>query len=475
MSVKTIASSIGPSVLPDIGTFSYNGVTFSSLYRSTVNGTIVQDEAKRTTKLVEYTFDMEGRVTLPDGATTTDDSFENLRLQLSEHAGILTYSGKGFGDLVVNQPGSLMQDVAWGPVPKVVYFEPLGGSRAANLRWQATVRIPEVVFRPKETGGLGPVLQYNYDATITYDDEGYSGISLRGTLEIPLTRSVVDSRKVNATVDEYRRRWLDLSIDLLNFRVTRRSFNYSRDRRTCDFEFAAEELPPMGLPPGATSARGTMSVRPVKMGSAGKVPMPLVTMIWAVSLRATYTIRKDADQRWALDAFYSLLWFRMHASKRGIIPGLNSPQNNPQQPDPIRAGILGAIETVASSFLGIGFLFGALFNSAREEAGTDHAIMLTDFSFDEGLYLDSKTITFQASWWLTTTFSRIIQATGVWRWQPGSVGDATSNVWAISMEKVMGWRSWLINPLDKNADVIVDMGGPLQPPSRKTTRPQIVS
>jgi hypothetical protein len=79
------------------------------------------------------------------------------------------------------------------------------------------------------------------------------------------------------------------------------------------------------------------------------------------------------------------------------------------------------------------------------------------FGFDEGIYLDSKTITFEASWWLFTAFSHILEATGVWRVPKDSVGG---NLWAGSVKDVMGYAGNLVNQQVPFEDVIVDMGGP---------------
>ena len=61
---------------------------------------------------------------------------------------------------------------------------------------------------------MGAVLQYNYGAEVHYDDEGYSRIALKGTLEIPLTRVAQGNRTLSDVVDNYRQAWLDIATDL---------------------------------------------------------------------------------------------------------------------------------------------------------------------------------------------------------------------------------------------------------------------
>lgn len=468
-----VDSSIGPANLADVGTLAYNGITFSSLYKSSINGKCVQDEGKRTIKLLQYTLEVEGVVTLEAGQATTDQTWTALRKQLSQQAGQLTYSAKGFGSFTINPQGAqaggglALQDVAWGPTPEVIEFRPLGGSRSAFIKWTCEIHLPEVtsmqriIKTPGAQGGAGngPVLQFNWGHELTYDDEGYSTYSIRGTLEIPLTRTIQQNRAVTATVDDFRKRWLDIQTDLTKFYVVRRHFDYTRDKRQVEWEFTCAELPSMGMPPGCTKATGTMSVRNTGGLTSGKSKLAL--NMWTCSLRATYTVRRDQDQRVAYFAFLSLLWYRMNASRNAKITPLAQPAP-PQQPN------AGAASTVLSSLgsLAAGAVlpgastvitYANIFRSQKKPPPkTTRAIFLTDFGFDEGLYLDSKTHTFHASWWLVSDFTTILEATGAWNWMPLTIGG---NTWATSMQGFMGWRGVQANRLDPKTDFIVDFGG----------------
>lgn len=462
VSPAVLDATTGQSQLEDIGTLSYNGVTFSQLYRSSVSGPPAMDNAGRTRRGVEWTISVDGVVTLDltaaaaqdrAGNGTIDDQWELMRQLLSAPAGILTYQGKGFGPFIVNGVGAgAVDDIAWGPKPKLLEFQPLGGSRASFVRWQVTTIIPEfaagpvgkpvnptLTMPPSGFGRLiagdpplaaraGPVVQFNEESTLRYDEAGYASYSIRGTLEIPLTRSTVDARTIDHTVDDYRQRFLNIWVDLTRFKVQARSFSYSRDKRTCEWEFACTELAPMGLPEGAAVARGNYSVRPLKQGPA--------LCQWLCSLKGTYTIRKDQPRRLAWKAFIGLLVSRISYSTFGemglvdtLLPGLLPPR--------IRLPIAAAIER------------------ATRRAWVIH------FAFDEGLYDDSRTMTFEASWWLMTNIQTILRASGVWRpvYDP-KTGKATDGgtIWMESMEDVMGWRSWEICQIDPAGDVIVDMG-----------------
>lgn len=430
----------GPSVLPDVGTLSYNSCIFSSLFQSEVHGVQVQDRSARTTKLMDYEIVVDGVATLPDNASTIEDTTALMRKLLTAQGGALVYKGRGT-NITVNVPGSPIEDVAWGPVPELLDFQSLGGSRSALVKWKVKTRIPEVA---PFGGVLGPVLQFCEEVGVTYNEDGYSTLTIQGILEIPLTRATQSTRTFDTTVDQFRSTYLDIiaqGIDLTRFRVTRRDFQVSEDRRTMNWSFATEELPPQGLPADVTIARGSFNFRPSKAG------VGLVN--WLCTLRVTYTVRKDRPRRLAWLAFLALLRVRMRASLDGFTPTPAGPQN------PGAGDLLTAAQ---ASTVGIGLSGIMLWRAITRQQNVQVALnrrraWLIDFSGDEGLYLDSKTMTFSATWKLVTTFDRILVASGLWRYVPTDGG----NTWATSVRNISGANSWLTNRV--NPDVIVDFGG----------------
>ncbi len=190
MPVDTINFTTGPSTLPDIGALSYNGCTFSPLFATTVSGNAVKDEAHRTVKYMEYVIAVDGYVTCsPSPSQDITSAMDNLRRLLTAQGGHLVYDGRGC-DFNINAAGGGTKDVAWGPIPELLEFQPLGAGRSAKVQWRVTIHVPET----KRGDFLGAksfeqVLQFNYDTSVTYNEDGYSGLSVRGILEIPLTRT----------------------------------------------------------------------------------------------------------------------------------------------------------------------------------------------------------------------------------------------------------------------------------------------
>src|SRR6516165_1484017 len=119
-------SGTGYALLPDVGNLEYNGVRFSCLYKSTMNGQVMADQAERTTKFMAYTLTVEGIITLDFFATNLDATWMRIRQALSVHGAALSYTGNGLGGFVMNGAPGGIKDVAWGPIPKVLEMKNLG-------------------------------------------------------------------------------------------------------------------------------------------------------------------------------------------------------------------------------------------------------------------------------------------------------------------------------------------------------------
>ena len=449
MAVNTLNFTTGPATLPDIGELSYNGCIFSPLFESNVSGNAVKDRANRTVKFVEYTIVVDGYVTLPTGASSINSVTSTLRELLQAQAGQLKYKGRGL-DIEINAPGGGgKRDVVWGPIPDILDFQPLGGGRSAKIRWQVKVALTEQrVARLSQKQDKVPIvfLQFNYETSVTYGEDGYSGLSIKGTLEIPMTRNTQAERSVPYTVDDLRtmveRRVMN-GIDLSRFRLTNREFAVSRDKRTLEWSVSAEERPYMDMPPDCTIARGTYNVRPAKAGMG--------LALWLCTLRGTYTVRADAPRRIAWMWFLAMLRLRMAQSEHGKVPDM--PKGDEKRPLWERI-----IRGPALPFAIPLQLVSDLLKKQKVPVSAQKA-WLIDFSFDEGLYLDSKIVTFSATWRLATTFSHILIASGIWT-KLAETTVAGENLWGASMKDISGSRSWLTNTLDPNVDVILDFGGP---------------
>lgn len=472
MAVPVHNYTTGPTSVPTVGKVDYNGCIFGPLFITTLSGVAVKDDAQRTVKYMEYNLHVDGYVTLPDSLTdfTIAPVMNTLRDLLSKQGGALVYEGRGC-DLYINTAAGV-KDVAWGPVPEILEFQPLGAGRSAKIVWECKIRIPEQKARVgKIAGGFGggiasiPLLQFCYETSLTYNEDGFSTITVQGVAEIPLTRSPSQAtRTVAQTADEVRKiietRLITPGISLASYRITRREFNVSKDKRLLNWTFVAEEKPYMDLPPGCTIARGSYNVRQAQSG------MGLCK--WICTLRATYTVRADMPRRTAWDAFLTLLRLRM---KEANEPNSNVPEEDKSQiaQNAAYAGRV-AYRTFRFFWNGGATNLAELYRQLVADPGIEttealagakkkvtNRALLIDFNIDEGLYLDSKTVTFSASWRIVTTFSHILLASGLWK-KVDEENAAGENMWAMSMKDVQGSESWHANKLNPALDLIVDFG-----------------
>ncbi len=488
MTVKPFTTfTTGPSIVPDVGVLSYNGCVFSPLFLSNVSGRAVEDDARRTIKLMEYEIVVDGYVTLPAGDSSTSPTMSRLRSLLNAQGGSLSYQGRG-NDIVVNI-GDSDKDAAWGPVPKILEFQPLGGGLSAKVKWTAKVHVVEpqpsaanaVGGAGARAGGVGPIqffkgpinpgpaqakpfqaqgkggggggpgkgpdrgvrmLQFNYESGVTYSDDGYSTLTNRGILEIPLTRDPSQSTRTFKITSDFLRgeieRRIMSGIDLKQFRPVRRTFSTSRDKRVLTWDFAFEEKKYMDLPLACMGARGSFTCRPARSG------MGMAS--WMCTLRATYTVRADRPRRLAWFAFLALLRHRMEFSEWGNVEETPARRPNIILPPQFSPSLL----TLTSDVIN---LYKTFFKSQEKKVVDNRKAWLMDFSVEEGLYQDSGTVTFSATWKLMTTFSHILLASGLW----SRVEGKDRSLWATTIKEVAGVQSWI--PNIARTDIIVDFGG----------------
>jgi hypothetical protein len=287
------------AILPNGGTFSYNGVQFVALYRSRISSKPTFDQAHRAVTDIEHTLELEGYVTGQGAGATTDAVMTSLRRNLTVAGAPLVYRNKGFGDLIVNSTAlSPVKDVAWGPFPEVLEWVPLGGEcYAARVKFRVVTRIPECVgarytFTP---------MAFNYSQDFDIDADGFTTIRTTGYLEIPLTRAGGGSRLVLDTADRYREK-VRPEVPL-GFQRQSQSFKLSADKRRLDFTFVDVEQP-AALPDGVTHIQATHRVESdLKSGFRQ----------WMITVEATITLARGLPKTDALAIFLLILASRTKA------------------------------------------------------------------------------------------------------------------------------------------------------------------
>lgn len=339
------------------GVLSYNGFAFDPLYKSKVSGRMVQDEAERTVIYTEYTFDITATVTSNASGGGTSADLLSMRQKLEAQGGEFHYDNKGFGTtFTVNAPGGGgVRDVKFGPKPQILEFTPIGDANAALVHWVCVVCIPDHCASPVYAG---QIMARNYDIDYDIDADGMTTVRITGYLEIPMTRSSVDSRTLADVADRYYERIVPRLP--AGFRPTKRSRNVSKDKRRLDFSFEFEELPNNGLPVNCTSASGTHSVR--SMGNN--------MFMWVNRLSATYVVAKDKPKSLAWSAFQALLLDRLAKS--------------------------------------------------NQSKGFENSTVFLSASFEDGLYQEGRKTSISFEYTFSSTLPNVMEASGIWTPVPGT-------------------------------------------------------
>jgi hypothetical protein len=226
------------------GELSYNGIAFDALYKTSMKGKPIYDDANRAVTGVEWSLEVEATIgaALAVG-TTTDDTLEDLRVKLTRPGGKLRYTSKGFGEFVVNV--APVFDAAWGPKPQILEFTPIGSNQTAFIKWKVVCIIPEC---PDATYRKA-LMAANYEVSHDFDSDFYVTATTTGYIQIPLTYPLPGARTIPETVDDYRELvWFKVPI---GFKRESFKWDVSADRRRGSFTIVDKEIP-IPLPNGCT-------------------------------------------------------------------------------------------------------------------------------------------------------------------------------------------------------------------------------
>jgi hypothetical protein len=389
-------------LLPANGTLSYNGVTFDSLYRSKMVGTPVKDSARRTVTRMDWRLEVDGYITVdPEDASpddTTDSRMDNIRLKLTEMAGILKYSNKGFGSFEINSgEAGAKEDVLWGPEPELLNFDPIGNTTSVKVSWACTIHLSECVV------GNNKITEFCYTVGYKVDADGYTTVTTSGHVDIAMTRRKQTDRSVPNSAD-YVLESICPEIPF-GFRRTTKERTISENRNRIDFTFIDEELPPEGLPRGCTSATGRYTVRSALAG----------TQKWNATLSASYTVARNLPRSRAWELFKALLFDRhdhIQATRNKALKGESGP-------------ILMAME------------------------------------LNEGLYLASKESSFSVSFIFFCALTDILNGSAIWKPHAPRLISTEKGYdnWKASVNVVTGPRGFRGIRFKENEDFIVDLCG----------------
>ena len=257
----------------------YNGYLFDPAATETlgVSARPKHDEANRTVTHVEFDLTVKTVIYVSDDdfpysgdAVTTDFVMSGIIQRLTAQGGDLVYQGKGFGDFNINTgiqgagfENTGQWDVAWGPTPTLVECKPIADNRAWEIIWSVKVCIPSCSNARYQDA----LMAFNYTVDYSTDYGGYTTRTIRGYIEVPMTRDNQGDRQLrHASADRFREQILVQMPS--GFRdAGGGSYTLSADRRRLDFQFVHIQLPGIVPPLGVLKCSLKMRTQNEKRGN----------------------------------------------------------------------------------------------------------------------------------------------------------------------------------------------------------------
>lgn len=276
-------------MLPTVGQLVYNGFAFGPYTETTsMKVSPKRDSSGRTVLYNVYRFTF--RTFLKNVSNSRNDPLViAARRALTKSGADFTYTGRGFGDIRVNQ--GAVRDVAWGPWPQELAFKPVGADQTCTLEWSLEVAVPDCA----DAAYSGRVMEFAYSVTFDRDAAGYSTRSIAGHLTIPQTRIAPGRNDLAESADDYRE-LVDAPVPV-GYRRKWGSFRLDESKTRLDFTFSDEEMHENIPPPGVIEAHARHRLGSTKPG----------LLFWTGTLSAEYTLEKKADPAVCLRAFFTLL------------------------------------------------------------------------------------------------------------------------------------------------------------------------
>jgi len=276
----------------------YNGYRFNEYSNITVNATMQSDESNRTILYNRYRIRVETTIYADDGDVEgkAGQHFERIRDRLSKQGQQLQIHHEGFGlDFEVNATTLVgKRDVAFGPKPILLNWDPVGHINAVEVVWECEVCISAC---NRWTG----IMSFNYGATYRIDKAGYTTRTISGHLEIALTRV---GRSVPDNIEDYRERVVLGPIPNFERETT---WTISSDKKRADFTIVDSQIKsPNAFPVGVISIRGNHNLNWSRHhGQGAKLPQ---------AIRVSIELAQGQPRSRAIEIFISILQSRWRSA-----------------------------------------------------------------------------------------------------------------------------------------------------------------
>ena len=190
----------------------YNDYTFTDRSNYSIDEQYIYDDSGNTVVATRFVLQVKTIVTSePSAPMAFDNDVYNsgsemhlLRQRLSKPGCILKIEHDGFYSGPVEINGySNTQDVSWGPLPRVLSWNPIGHTISAEVVWECEFQVAIAHGRGDETRARG-LKSMNIATSFQIDDRGYTTIRHNGYMEVALTRRQ-GGNEIRDTIDNYRK------------------------------------------------------------------------------------------------------------------------------------------------------------------------------------------------------------------------------------------------------------------------------
>jgi hypothetical protein len=403
--------------LTGTGQLTYNGIVFPNQVTCHVSLTPVYDESDRAVKYTRYVFSVSTvfhNELLPHITSDLDTHLHGILDQLQQPGGTLIFEGKGLGILQIN---TLQQDVASGPKPRIVNWQPIGDNRAARVQWECEVCLLPCHRLSGDSTSLQRPISVTYSMHWSINEDGLTVRTVSGLIEAAAyrTTSLADlPGRVALDADDFRG---FLVVDVpLGYSRTQQEYRLSPDRRQLsvsitDTELASDNPYPIGI------------LRPNVSVSLASTELSMT--IWEQTISGNISVSKS-HPRW-----YAWAAFMIIAQQRAA---------HMQQK---------AFKTIIDNT-----------NEGTLNDSRGGVIYLSSLRFQEELF--SRNLSFSATFLVACSLHTILEASGFW--QPIRYFDSSKNQHINYPDGGDGYDPWTALTWDEYRESMTTAEEPLLAP-----------
>ena len=307
-----------PRMITPVGTVSYNGYTFPAPLKSRVTATPIYDGADRTIKYITYSLSVETLVFPDDPPQSTANAvislnLEDIRVKLQQAGGALVFTSQGFGNFQINVTS--VQDIKYGPKPRLLLWEPLGSNKAVRIVWTCETTIPECSASTAYNTFLAG---FEYEVAWQISEDGMTNRRISGQLEIPVRFS---GNILSDTVDRVRSNLLNIP-SVPGFHRSYPEIATSKDKSILTFSLVDREIPsPDPYFPGMINMDVDFRVRSsLQQGAFHK---------WFANLDGRIEVAPDVGKEFAWQAFTIIANKKLAAALAGPPVVVQNPAGDP--------------------------------------------------------------------------------------------------------------------------------------------------